>query len=66
MFASFINLVKKDDENIKLLLPLEKDSDMHLPIADAILELQVEYLYMNMEMVSFDQNFNLIWYRNGL
>ena len=44
MFASFQNLVKKDDDNIKLLLPLEKDQDLNLPIADAVLELQLEYM----------------------
>jgi len=44
MFASFQNLVKKDEDNIRLLLPLEKDQDLNLPIADAVLELQLEYM----------------------
>jgi len=44
MFASFINLIKKDEENIKLLLPLEMDQDLNLPIADAILDMQLEYM----------------------
>lgn len=52
MFASIYNLIKKDDDNIKLLLPLEKDSDEHLGIAEAVLELQLEYLDMNVDMVS--------------
>lgn len=44
MFASFQNLIKKDEDNIKLLLPLEKDDDLNLPIADAVLEIQLEYM----------------------
>ena len=44
MFASFQNLIKKDEDNIKLLLPLEKDQDLILPFADAVLELQLEYM----------------------
>ena len=44
MFASFQNLIKKDEDNLKLLLPLEKDGDLNLPIADAVLELQLEYM----------------------
>jgi hypothetical protein len=44
MFASFQNLIKKDEDNIRLLLPLVNDQDLNLPIADAVLELQLEYM----------------------
>ena len=44
MFASFQNMLKKNEDNIKLLLPLEKDHDLNLPIADAVLEIQLEYM----------------------
>lgn len=44
MFASFQNLISKDEDNIKLLLPIEKDQDFNLPIAEAVLEIQLEYM----------------------
>ena len=44
MFASFQNMIKRDEDTIKLLLPLEKDHDLNLPIADAVLEIQLEYM----------------------
>ncbi|CAI2385503.1 unnamed protein product [Moneuplotes crassus] len=44
MFASFQNLLKKDEENIRLLLPLDIDKDSNLPIANAVLELRLEYM----------------------
>jgi hypothetical protein len=44
MFASIQNFIKKNEDNMRVLLPLEKDLGMDVPIAEVLFEMQLEYM----------------------